>query len=217
MLVGDPSQWASRFVSTDDRLLARIVAVWPACQAALPANADEDLITRNLVNLLLRDGETREFVHWIQDQFPVWEYTAGGVGIEKGIVDMAVLLDQERTNYLAYECKRLSVIYSNGRQSLAGPYVTEGLVRFVTEQYAEKLPTGAMLGYVLDGDIAFALSRVSTAIQSNRQLVGLLEGPTELPTISVAARFGTLHQRPTGNHQIEVRHAFLPFARHTIV
>lgn len=211
MLVGDASQWADRFASIDDRLLHRIVAVWPRCLALLPTNPEEDLITRNLINLLLKDEETRQLVYWMEYQFHVWAFTVDGLALDKGIVDMAVLLDQERERYLAYECKRLNVVYRAGRQSLAGPYVSQGLQRFFSEQYAETLPVGAMLGYILDGDLSFATASVHASITGSATAIGLTDGPTVTTPIGAVTRFLTTHKRPS-NHRIEVRHAFLPFA-----
>ena len=90
-------------------------------------------------------------VNWIEFQYEPFGYQSDGTAYSKGRIDMAVLLDQDRERYLAYECKRLNLTHSSRRSSLATLYVTKGLHRFVTEQYAEKLPVGYMLGYVLDG------------------------------------------------------------------
>lgn len=78
-------------------------------------------------------------------------------------------------------------------------------MRFLTEQYAEQLPVGCMLGYVLDGDVPFAQSRIADAIRGHVPL-SLAEGPTPLAAIETIERFRTRHTRPTGS-QIELRHA----------
>lgn len=41
-------------------------------------------------------------------------------------------------------------------------------VRFITEQYAQDLPMGCMLGYAIEGDLACADQRVSAAIAMRR-------------------------------------------------
>ncbi|MEQ8836320.1 MAG: hypothetical protein RID07_05890, partial [Lacipirellulaceae bacterium] len=115
--------------------------------------------------------------------------------------------------YLAYECKRLNVSYSGARQSLATPYVNEGVKRFVTEQYAEGLPVGCMLGYVLDGDLSFAQGRVHAAITANKDAVALTNGPDSASPIACVERFTTDHTRPTSGKMIHVRHSLLPFPR----
>ena len=182
MLLGDvavwaETVWAERFVSLDRRFLERIAAVWPASIAALPAQPHEDAITISLVARLAKDPVVRRLCHWVEYQFEPFGLSPDGTWFSKGKVDIAVLLDRDRERYLAYECKRLNVTYKGRRNSLAGRYVVEGMMRFLTEQYAEDLPLGCMLGYVLDGDVTFAIGRLTVAIQSHAP-VGLIEGPT---------------------------------------
>ena len=136
MAAGDPTAWAGRFRSFDERFLERVVAVWPQCLAVLPSQPNEDTITANLVNLLQRDSDTRSRFHWIEFQYEPFGYTPEGTAYSKGSVDMAVILDQDRDMYLAYECKRLNERRDDGRRSLATKYVMDGLSRFTTGQYS---------------------------------------------------------------------------------
>lgn len=213
MVVGDPSHWASHFTSIDDRLLVRMIAVWPQCLSVLPPNPEEDTITFNLISLLTKDAGARQLFNSLGYQFEPEGFTPDGLAFSKGKIDMAVLLDQGRERYLAYECKRLNVQYSNARQSLAVPYVNEGVIRFITEQYSEGLPVGCMLGYVLDGDIEFALARVHAAIESNKGTIGLTGGPANGIPLSTVVRFTTDHVRPASGNTIHVRHSLLPFPK----
>ena len=112
--------------------------------------------------------------YWIQFYFEPPGYSASGAAYSKGKIDMAVFLDQDGEKYLAYECKRLNVVNKGSRESLATKYVKDGVKRFVTEQYAEHLPTGAMLGYVMDGDISFAQSKVQVALDANQEEVNMI-------------------------------------------
>lgn len=211
MMAGDASEWAGKFTSVDDRLLNRIVAVWPKCVALLPKNPSEDSITINLVELLLKDDEVRAMVHWIEFQFEVRGWTAEGLVFSKGITDMGVLLEQSHERYLAYECKRLNVLFGTKIHSLATPYVDDGLMRFVTQQYSEDLPTGGMLGYVLDGNCAKAQASVWKSISTLKAKVAALSDPVALAAIHSTARFVTRHTRQSSGKEIEVRHALLPF------
>lgn len=213
MMVGDPGYWASRFTSIDERLLARIIALWPQCLAVLPARPEEDVITLNLRSLLTKDAEARLIFYYLEYQFEPEGFTPDGLAFSKGQIDLAVLLDQGCTRYLAYECKRLNVYYNGARQSLATSYVNEGVKRFITEQYAEGLPVGCMLGYVLDGDIDFARGRVHAAINTNKGAIGLTGGPDSVSAISDVERFTTDHTRATSGSTIHVRHSFLPFPK----
>lgn len=205
MLIGDVKEWVDNFSSFDDRFLERIAAAWPACMAVLPDQPTEDNITINLVDHLAKDVVVRRLCHWVEYQFEPFGLAADGSKYSKGIIDIAVLFDWDRERYLAYECKRLNVINDGSRSSLATLYVTHGMMRFLSEQYAEQLPVGCMLGYVLDGDVPFANSRIADAIGSHVPLA-LAEGPTTLAAIETIERFRTRHTRQTGS-QIEIRHA----------
>lgn len=207
MLIGDAHGWLENFVSFDDRFLERVAAAWPVCMALLPEQPGEDAITINLVDHLAKDAVVRRLCHWVEYQFEPFGLATDGSKYSKGIIDLAVLFDWDRERYLAYECKRLNVINGGSRSSLATVYVTQGMERFLTEQYAEKLPVGCMLGYVLDGDVHFAQSRIEDAINSHVPLA-LTEGPTPLAAIESISRFFTRHTRITGS-QIELRHALL--------
>ena len=208
MLVGDVQAWADRFVTFDDRFLARIEAVWPVCMALLPGQPGEDTITINLVDLLGKDETVRRLCHWIEYQYEPFGLAPDGSRYSKGKIDIGVVFDWERDRYLAYECKRLNVTNVAGRSSLATVYVTEGMMRFLTEQYAEGLPVGCMLGYVLDDDVAFARERVECAIAAHAPLQ-LTDGPTPMAATTNTSRFATRHSRGS-SAEIELRHALLP-------
>ena len=207
MPLGNTKAWADSFISFDDRFLERISTVWAECIGTLPAQPEEDTITINLVARLANDPVVRRICHWVEYQFEPFGLSPDGSRFSKGKIDIAVLFDWNRERYLAYECKRLNVVYAGKRSSLATPYVTEGMMRFLTEQYAEQLPVGCMLGYVLDGDIPFAFDRIKVAIAAHAPL-GLIDGPTTLTMVHAMQRFTTLHNR-AGGTEIELRHALI--------
>ena len=211
MACGDPAAWASRFRSVDSQFLHRVAAVWPQCLARLPEEPLEDEITITLVKMLERDPLARRLFYYIEFHFEPFGYAlSDGRARSLGEIDIAVRLDRDRDTYLAYECKRLNVRRPDGRRSLSTEYVTQGLSRFVQEQYSEMLPVGCMLGYVLDGDIEHALRMVQEKIVSLRGDVGLIDEPQSEVAIGVASRFYSRHRRSTGGGEIEVRHALLP-------
>ena len=211
MVVGDPRGWVGRFRSIDIRLLQCIASIWPACRNILPSQPEEDTITINLIAILSKDAEARRLCYGIEYHFEPFGHSADGTAYSKGQIDMAVFLDQDREKYLAYECKRLNVQHGVRRSSLATRYVMEGIRRFVTGQYAERLPVGSMLGYVMDGDISFAKARVDAAIDANKVEVKLVFGPTGANPVSIIQRFSTEHGRKDGSRDIEIRHGLLPF------
>ena len=210
MVVVDPTVWASRFRSFDDRCLECVVAVWPRCLSELRSQPGEDTITASLVDILLRDPDTRWHFHWIEFQYEPLGHTSTGAAYSKGRIDMAVFLNQDRDRYLAYECKRLNERRGDGRRSLAGRYVKDGLSRFVSGQYSENLPVGCMLGYVLDGDLAFADRSVRAKILEFRMDMALVKEPRTGADIGGTVRFHSCHRRRSDGVEIEVRHALLP-------
>ena len=218
---GNPVTWAGRFRSLDTRFLQRVVAVWPRCVAVLTSQlpeADqplEDTITINLVHLLSMDPPARRLFHWLEFQYEPFGFRPDGTAYSKGRIDMALVLDGERERYLAYECKRLNVVHHGSRSSFATLYVKEGLVRFVTEQYAENLAVGCMLGYVMDGDVAAAQTKVWAAINHHKSGIGLTAGPETDRSIGEVKRFFSHHLRAASGQEIEVRQALLPFGRAT--
>ena len=208
-MIGDPAAWADRLRSFDRRFLECVVAVWPRCLAVLPERPHEDAITRNLVDLLSHDAAVLRRFHWIELQYEPLGHAPQGTAYSKGRIDVAVFLNQDRDRYLAYECKRLSDVRQDGRRSLAGEYVLDGLSRFVAEQYSENLPVGCMLGYVLDSDVPYAASSVRAKITACRQETALIGQPRDEAAIGAATRFSSRHRRRQGG-EIEIRHALLP-------
>ena len=209
-MVGDPAAWADRFRSFDRQFLECVSTVWPRCLAVLPERPDEDRITTNVVDLLKGDSEALRRFHWIEFQYEPFGRTSQGTAYRKGKIDVAVFLNQDRDRYLAYECKCLNVLRDDGRRSLAGEYVREGLSRFVAEQYSEDLPVGCMLGYVLDGDVPYAASSVRAKIVACRRETALIGQPRDEAAVGVATCFSSRHRRRQSDSQIEIRHALLP-------
>ena len=210
MVIGDVQSWAQRFRSLDTRILQCIVDVWPKCLAILPNQPYEDTITLNLINVLLKDPKSRRLFYWIEFHFEPSGYTSDGVAYSKGIIDMTVILDRDREKYLAYECKRLNVVWNGKKNTQATPYVTDGVIRFVEERYAENLPVGCMLGYVLDGDVSSACSKIQNAIVTNKNIIGFIAGSIQDISLDSVKRFSSRHLR-SNSQEIEIRHALLSF------
>jgi hypothetical protein len=215
MVLGDARSWTNQFISADERILERIASVWPTCLKVLPTQPEEDDITINLIHLLGKDPVVRRICHWIEFQYEPFGTLPNGQKFSKGKIDLAVLLDWERERYVAYECKRLNVTHNGNRSSLATTYVKDGMMRFMTEQYAEGLPVGCMLGYVLDGDVPFAVGRLHKAIKGHPPL-NLKVGPDTMSALQKIQRFRTIHNRTASVH-MELRHALLPFPATAVV
>lgn len=113
----------------------------------------EDRLTTRLCARLIhypifRDGPLG--IH-PQQEIPSFDQDAD---TPSGRIDILVSCGKGFQVYFAIEAKRLRTIRKNGK-SVAGnsEYVNEGMMRFVTGQYAPFMKTGAMLGYVFDGNV----------------------------------------------------------------
>lgn len=109
-------------------------------------------------------------------------------GTELGRNDLNFFPPNHRgqTIFFTVECKRLNVTRPPSEKALAearqqnrripGPtfdhladkYVTQGMQRFVDELYSKGLPSGGMVGYVMDNNLDSAFRRVRAEIQARR-------------------------------------------------
>jgi hypothetical protein len=88
-----------------------------------------------------------------------------------GRIDFCCTMPPGNDTYFAIEAKRLHVTFPNGKwKSLVSEYVTgdQGMMCFVTGKYAAHQETGAMLGYVFDGDVHKARRSISDSIDANQ-------------------------------------------------
>ena len=211
MIEGEKQAWLDTFRAGDRKFLRSVMLVWRAAISGLPDDPEEDAITAALVVKLRSDPNTRDLFRYYGFQHPPIRSTPQGrVEGYRLRIDLAVIIDQERDTYLAYECKKLNVHGADGaRRSQAGAYVRDGMMRFVTEQYGRDLPVGCMLGYVMDGDLQWAYARVVAAMMAQTPTLGLQGRPISAPSIGVIQRFVTQHEH--NGRSLEMRHSLLPF------
>ena len=212
MVSGERRSWVEEFRVTERKFLCCVARIWWQAIAHLPPSSCEDTITVALVNDLARDAEARN-AFYCEYQFHPFARSARGPLTGTSRVDIAVIVGHDRVAYLACECKRLNVTGADGaRRSQAGTYVGEdGMMRFVTEKYAEDLPIGCMMGYVMDGDMSFAFMHIKAAMTGEQPALGLQGEPQEDPPIGIIRRFVTEHER--NGRWMEIRHALLPFVQ----
>jgi hypothetical protein len=67
-----------------------------------------------------------------------------------------------QTVFFTVECKRLHVTTASGFKHKCDDYFVDGVQRFVDGRYSKGLPSGGMLGYVMDGQMDKAMSRVQS-------------------------------------------------------
>jgi hypothetical protein len=92
-----------------------------------------------------------------------------------GQVDLLVSCGLGAEVYFAIEAKRLRVRSSNGKMDAGNDdYVNDGMMRFVTGRYAPFMNTGAMLGYVYDGNTGKARAGVAGYISKKTKELKLI-------------------------------------------
>ena len=205
MIIGGSLVWLKRLKDIDEYVIACIVDVWPQVVYRLDSSTKEDRITDRLVALLRKNKAIWKY-GYPDLQYKLLEENLVGDISTKGIIDIAYILDQDFDHYIAYECKRLNTVSKEGkRASLAGKYLDEGLMRYVTAQYADNLPFGCMIGYVMDGDTDFAIQQLESAVDKRNKKLNLTSGTVKVK-LGAYAYFETNHNRYESNSIIAVKH-----------
>lgn len=166
MTAGDSSYWDDFFQQNlIPAVLSHIIEIWERMPKPGPSEL-EDAISRKLYSALVKakDRSIHAFLIRYQD-VEVDTDLAKETG-RKDIVFFPPANDEEI--YLCLEAKRLNAVVSGVRRSLADEYVKEGMQRFVDGKYARFVQHGAMLAYVLDGEIDRAISNVENNIRNRR-------------------------------------------------
>ena len=130
------------------------------------ANDREDWITRRLYFRLIRTPIFRDGPLDIRLQ-PEIVFHNSDADRPAGMIDLLVSCGRGYEVYFAIEAKRWRVRLPKGRlDSGSDKYTKNGMMRFVTGQYAPFMEAGAMLGYVFDGRTNLARSAVNKYVKS---------------------------------------------------
>jgi hypothetical protein len=105
--------------------------------------------------------------------------------------------------YLAVECKRVAA----GNTTLNGRYVTQGVDRFVTGQYAQGHHWGMMLGYLLELPVSPVVDEINRRIEDTYGSTAKLE-TTSAHAEALSVHTGALSQGTVG-HIIRLLHIFV--------
>jgi len=211
VLAGSPSAWLAHFRDLGEQMSEAIETAWPICIGPLQAKKDsmthEDHITEHLVYALRRTKRvpgriTYQYVLLVED-------TNGNVS-QTSSIDFVLTVGDDEDVYLAYECKRLNVPYQTGVSNLCGPYVEDGLMRFVSGQYSNGLPMAMMIGYVMNGNNHKARQGLSRAMKARTAPLGLTTEQDHTSVSGEFMRFSSTHMCKPG-HSIRVQHHLLPW------
>ena len=205
MTIGDPDLWSDTFPEDlVPRLLDLIADTWSTFEKPSPSDREVP-ITRRFKHALKQAKDLNRLPVRLERE-PAEDDPE--TGEELGRIDLKFLpaLSAREEVYLAFECKRLNAIVNGSRRSLVSEYVTEGVMRFVTGQYARAVRHGGMLGYILSGDCDAAIRAIGDNIASRAAALCMDD-----PAVLSRSRF-----RPAVNCMRETQHN-LHSSRHFIL
>lgn len=78
--------------------------------------------------------------------------------------------------YFIFECKRLNVLNKSKKIVPNSSGYRAGMIKFINDTYGAGHPCGAMIGYVMDGNLSSALVTIKTLIKKNRGLLQIGPG-----------------------------------------
>lgn len=162
-VIGMPTEWADLIDPLVPEILSLVIATWEGMPPPHP-DQREDSISIDLCRALQKNRTARELMFQIGTQQVELEPIPGE---DLGRMDIAFrpLIPREDI-YFCLECKRLNVVKDGKTRAYASEYITFGMLRFVTGQYAKAVRHGGMIGYVLDGNVSRAMTNVETNIRS---------------------------------------------------
>jgi hypothetical protein len=170
----------------------------------------EDRLTTRLYRQLIREPVFRDGPLQINSQTDI---VNSEVDSEKntveGRLDLQVSCGHGFEVYFAIEAKRLRVSLPSGLFSGSREYVKNGMMRFVTGQYAPFMEAGAMLGYIYDGNIKNAHSDIDRQILKHERELKLKEPKKLTPSILLSHQCIDETKHDLENRSFTVYHLFL--------
>lgn len=198
MIIGDAEIWSDTFPEDlIPRMLDLVFETWKPFPK--PGPSDHEVpITRRFKHALKQAKDFQKLPVRIERE-PAEDDPE--TGEELGRIDLKFLpaVSALEEVYFAFECKRLNATANGTRRSLAAEYVTQGMMRFVTGQYASSVSNGGMIGYVLDGSGDEAMTSVIQNIATHRKELQMSE----------SARLGQSTLRPDNRLIRETNHSRL--------
>ena len=210
MIVGDADIWSDTFPEDlVPRVLDLITDTWTSF--AHPGPNDLEVPTTRRFKHALKQAKDFNRLPLRLEREPAEDDPQ--TGEELGRIDLKFLpaISAREEVYLAFECKRLNVIHSGTRRSLAPEYVTEGMMRFVTGKYAGTMRHSGMIGYVLDGRRDDAIRLVGRNV-GTRATQLCMATPADLAPSTLRPQAApvreTTHQ-PASSRFVLIHHLFL--------
>ena len=212
-VVGGSDDWIDLLERMLPSILRLVVEVWTGIPRPF-SDEKEDRITEVLCRALRENRTIRDLPFYIEIQVVELDPAPGQ---ELGRLDIAFKPTglpgaPDESIYFCLECKRLNVTIAGVKRPGGSDYVTHGMARFVNGQYANAVRHGGMLGYVLDGDVAGAITNVESNVKSQHVSLGM-DSPGHLHPSSIVAEVSTaresLHTRPGELSKFRIHHLFM--------
>jgi hypothetical protein len=122
--------------------------------------------------------------------------------------------------YFAWECKRVGDKRVNKKYAVLIPgYITEGILRFIDEDYSAGLDDAGMLGYVLAGDVTNIVHDINASMHHPHRARPLSTSDHLVPAPSIGIFvdvYQSHHKRTTSQTAIRLHHLFLTFDFDTV-
>ncbi len=168
LIGGDPGFHSNLF---PDGLIPDILELvldsWEKFKKPVPTDK-ENPINYRFVMFLRNQKKCRELLFLIDPETPLPDEQTGE---ERGRIDIRFMEGYDEDVYFAFECKRLRYMTSTGNLvHNTSDYVTsdQGMMCFISGKYSDKLSSGGMLGYVLDGKKHEAKKAVKKLIDKHK-------------------------------------------------
>ncbi|OQX21695.1 MAG: hypothetical protein BWK75_02635, partial [Candidatus Altiarchaeales archaeon A3] len=108
--------------------------------------------------------------------------------------------------YFTFECKRL-----NNNPVLAKEYVKEGMMRFISCEYANNCKVGGMIVYLIDGSVSDNVCLINEKINTHGRLNANDELKSEEPIDDFKDIYSSKHTRDKCPSPLKIYHIFCGF------
>ena len=170
----------------------------------------EDWLTIRLHRQLIREPMFRDGPLQINPQTDIVNSEADPeTKTAEGRLDLQVSCGFGYETYFAIEAKRLRVSLPSRFFSGSREYVTEGMMRFVTGQYAPFMQAGAMLGYVYDGNRTNARADIDRLVLKHERELKLKEPKKLAPSTLILHQSIDETKHALGKRSFTVYHLFI--------
>jgi hypothetical protein len=210
IVVGAPNQWVELLDSFVPEILELVRSTW-GTMPSFPSDQREDPTTEEFCRRLRKSRGIVDLPLRIDIQAVELDPAADQ---DQGRMDIAFSpMVPDESIYFCLECKRLNVVRNGAVRAYSSEYVTHGMLRFVTGQYAAVVRQGGMLGYVMDGDMPRAIHNVEGVIKRRHKELAM-KSPGNLAQSSIRPADATAkeswHQRRNSkNRDFLLHHLFV--------